>query len=249
MKLVPLHAFIRDAGQQQYALSAGPDAKGKAMRARRFGESAETSTATTAQESLPKLGKGGGKKSPQAIERIMGAVKSNIIFSRLNELQLQMLQQAMAEHSVSRGTNVITQGEKGNHFFIVDSGELDVFVTGDEQGAAPQRVKGFGAGDSFGELALMYNCPRTATITASSDAVLWSLDRVSFRMIVLEANTKKASDDESCLSDRDSPLLLTFARPPHPCPCPCSTGEHVRKFPREGDAPRATRQRPAQPNG
>ena len=105
----------------------------------------------------------------------------------------------MAEHSVAAGQNVITQGEKGNHFFIVDSGKLDVFVTGEDEGAKPQRVKGFGPGDSFGELALMYNCPRTATIAAATDAVLWSLDRVSFRMIVLEANTKKASMYENFL--------------------------------------------------
>ena len=88
----------------------------------------------------------GGKKSPEALARIMGAVKSNIIFSRLNELQLTMLQQAMMEHSVEAGENVITQGEKGNHFFIVDSGELDVFVTSDNPGDEPARVKGFGAG-------------------------------------------------------------------------------------------------------
>lgn len=62
-----------------------------------------------------------------------------------------------------------------------------------------QTVKAFGPGDSFGELALMYNCPRTATIRARTDVVLWSLDRVSFKLIVLEANTKKATMYESFL--------------------------------------------------
>ena len=196
MKLVPLHAFVRDAQQQQFALATGAGA-GKAMRGRRFGESAEASTATQAGAGAAgrvgsvAMGKGGGKKSAEAVDRIMKAVKSNIIFSRLNDLQLTMLQQAMGEHHVAAGQNVITQGEKGNHFFIVESGELGVYVTGDEEGAEAKRVKGFGPGDSFGELALMYNCPRTATISATTDTVLWSLDRVSFRMIVLEANTKK----------------------------------------------------------
>jgi len=196
MKLVPLNEFLRDVQQQQFALASGE--KGKQMRGRRFGESAEASTATAAT-GRGSVSRPTTKKSAEQIARIMSAVKSQIIFSRLNELQLQMLQGAMAEHSVPVGQNVITQGEKGNHFFIVDSGELNVFITDEKEGSAPQRVKAFGPGDSFGELALMYNCPRTATITAATDAVLWSLDRVSFRQIVLEANTKKASMYESFL--------------------------------------------------
>lgn len=52
----------------------------------------------------------------------------NIIFLRLNEEQVQQLQQVMSEHNVSAGKNVVTQGEKGNHFYVVDSGELDVYV-------------------------------------------------------------------------------------------------------------------------
>uniref|UniRef100_A0A7S2FU98 Uncharacterized protein n=1 Tax=Haptolina brevifila TaxID=156173 RepID=A0A7S2FU98_9EUKA len=196
MKLVPLHAFVREAGQQQLALASGGGGAAK-MRGRRFGESAEA-TQTTVNKPTGQIAKG-TKKSPEAIGRIMGAVKQNIIFSRLNEMQLTMLQQAMMEHSVDVGENVITQGEKGNHFFIVDSGELDVFVQGENPGDQPMRVKGFTAGDAFGELALMYNCPRTATIMAKTPAVLWSLDRVSFRMIVLEANTKKATLYENFL--------------------------------------------------
>lgn len=196
MTLVPLNEFLSNVSQQAFALQN--DKGGKQMRGRRFGESAETTTATGGRGGSIALPKN-PKKSPEAIERIKKAVKDQIIFSRLTELQLGMLQGAMTEHAVPAGSNVITQGEKGNHFFIVDSGELNVFITADEPGAQPQRVKSFGPGDSFGELALMYNCPRTATITAATDAVLWSLDRVSFRMIVLEANTKKASMYESFL--------------------------------------------------
>jgi len=107
MKLVPLHAFVREAGQQQLAL-ASSGAGGK-MRGRRFGESAEA-TQTTVGKPAGAIAKG-TKKSPEAVKRIMAAVKSNIIFSRLNEMQLTMLQQAMMEHSVEAGENVITQGE------------------------------------------------------------------------------------------------------------------------------------------
>jgi len=199
MKLVPLHALIKDSRQQQYALQQQPAATAGArpMRGRRYGESAEATTVANTKTKIPT----GSVKSAEAMRRIEGAIRQNKIFSRLNDHQLQLLQQAMMEHHVEAGSNVITQGEKGNHYYIVDQGELDAYVknASASQGEAPTHVKSFGPGDSFGELALMYNCPRTATIQARTDTVLWSLDRVSFRSIVLEANTKKASMYESFL--------------------------------------------------
>jgi len=135
MNLLPLHKFIQDSGQQQFALhhqpQNGPTTK---MRGRRYGESAEATTATTAGPSgstsrLPSEIVGSAK-SDEAVKRIMNAVKANIIFSRLNDKQLTMLQQAMSEHHVKANENVITQGEKGNHYYIVDSGELDAYVKG-----------------------------------------------------------------------------------------------------------------------
>jgi len=197
MKLVPLHALVKDGRNQAFALTQGGGSSGgstnRPMRGRRYGESAEV---TSAYQS--KAIKSNVAKSDEALARILNAVKANVIFSRLNEHQLKLLQQAMMEHHVPAGSNVISQGEKGNHFYVVDAGELDAFVKSPGQKTATH-VKSFGAGDSFGELALMYNCPRTASITARTDVVLWSLDRVSFRSIVLEANTKKASMYESFL--------------------------------------------------
>jgi len=193
MKLVPLHALVKDGRQQAFALTQAGSTE-KKMRGRRYGESAEATTAAAKTKAV----KSGAAKSAEAVARIQHAVKQNKIFSRLNDHQLKLLQQAMMEHHVPAGANVITQGEKGNHFYIIDSGDLDAYVKTAGQKSSVH-VKSFGAGDSFGELALMYNCPRTASIQARTDTVLWSLDRVSFRSIVLEANTKKASMYESFL--------------------------------------------------
>ena len=202
LKLVPLHALVKDTRQQQYALTqdsssnlAGGGGGARPMRGRRYGESAEATTAANAKAKVAT----GSAKSAEALKRIESAVGANAIFARLNEAQLQQLQKAMMEHHVEAGSNVITQGEKGNHYYIVDSGELDAYVKGSGRTDSATVVKSFGPGDSFGELALMYNCPRTATIQARTKAVLWSLDRVSFRSIVLQANTEKASMYESFL--------------------------------------------------
>ena len=57
-----------------------------------------------------------------------------------------------------------------------------------------------GPGNSFGELALMYNCPRAATVTALTDCVLWAIDRKTFTMVVVHSSNDKAQQYESFLS-------------------------------------------------
>jgi len=52
-------------------------------------------------------------------------------------------------------------------------------------------LKVYGPGESFGELALLYNAPRAATIIAKSDSVLFSLDRETFNHIVKDASQRK----------------------------------------------------------
>ena len=191
-QLVPLHVLLNDSREQASAV------QGSEPRSRRLGVGAEATSSTNLRAGVPKSLPAGTQKSEATIARIMGAVKQNIIFSRLNEQQLTALQQAMREHVVPAGSNVITQGEKGNHFYVVGTGELDAFVTKADS-AEQQFVKTFSAGDMFGELALMYNCPRTASIQARTAVTLWSLDRVSFRLIVLEANTRKTAGFETII--------------------------------------------------
>lgn len=73
---------------------------------------------------------------------------------------------------------------------MVDSGELDcekVFKAGDP----PTFLKTYKPGESFGELALLYNAPRAATIRAKTDSTCWALDRECFNNIVKDAAVKK----------------------------------------------------------
>lgn len=61
-------------------------------------------------------------------------------------------------------------------------------------------MKTFEPGDAFGELALLYNAPRAATITAKSAVVLWELDRDTFNHIVKDAAQRKREKYEDFLS-------------------------------------------------
>jgi len=74
----------------------------------------------------------------------------------------------------------------------VDSGKLNCFrkANKDEEGHGAQ-IKSYGPGEAFGELALLYNAPRAATIIAEEDSVCFSLDRDCFNNIVKEATIKR----------------------------------------------------------
>ena len=99
---------------------------------------------------------------------------------------------------------MIQQGDKyGQHLFVVDSGELDCFKEF-EKSKEPKFLKKYKPGEAFGELALLYNAPRAATIKCASDeCVLFALDREAFNHIVREATVKKREKYEKLLLQID----------------------------------------------
>jgi len=72
---------------------------------------------------------------------------------------------------------VVRQGDPGDSYFIVRSGTLDVAIDGIQ-------VNTLGPGDGFGEIALLRDIPRTATITTTSPVELFALDREPFLAVV-----------------------------------------------------------------
>ncbi len=96
----------------------------------------------------------------------------------------------MDEHKVKAGEVVIKQGAKGDELFIVDSGTLECYKKFEEEDAE-KFLKNYDPGEVFGELALLYNAPRAATIKAKTDCVLYALDRATFNHIVKDATQRK----------------------------------------------------------
>ncbi|EPB84798.1 hypothetical protein HMPREF1544_08441 [Mucor circinelloides 1006PhL] len=150
-------------------------------------------------------------KTPAQIEGIKQSVGSNFLFKNLDEEHHQDVVDAMEEKHVAEGTAIIEQGGVGDFFYVVESGTFNCFITSqdkDSETSTQKLVTTYEAGGSFGELALMYNAPRAATIIATSNAVLWALDRVTFRTILMENTSRKRKMYESFLEE--VPLLKSL---------------------------------------
>lgn len=135
-------------------------------------------------------------KSDEQRRRLRDAVKHTLLFRSLDQEQMQVVLDAMFEKTVENGDHVIKQGDDGDNFYVIDKGRFDIFVDVDGQ---PRLVGRYRNEGFFGELALMYNMPRAATIVASSPGSLWALDRVTFRRIVLKAAFLKRKAYEGLL--------------------------------------------------
>jgi len=105
-------------------------------------------------------------KSPETQERLDKALKNNVLFSHLEEEERKEVFGAMVEVKFMAGDIIIRQGDEGDNFYVVESGECEVWVSKD--GGRPEKVMEIGESGSFGELALIYGTQRAATVKVSS---------------------------------------------------------------------------------
>ncbi|KAJ3217095.1 hypothetical protein HK099_005600 [Clydaea vesicula] len=160
-------------------------------------------TSVSAESMAPTAGEAYKKvvipKSEEQRKRIEIAIKNNFLFKSLDEEQYMDVVDAMAEKKVMPGEEVIKQGGVGDFFYVAETGAFDVFVS--RNGQPPVKVFAYGAGGSFGELALMYNAPRAATVTCTEESIMWALDRVTFRRILMENTSRKRRMYENFLEE------------------------------------------------
>jgi cAMP-dependent protein kinase regulator len=108
----------------------------------------------------------------------------------------------MQEKIVEAGTTIIRQGDDGDVLYVVEEGSLECSKNID---GTEKVLKVVGPGDAFGELALLYSCPRAASVKAAEKCLLWELDRETFNHIVKDASAKKREKYEAFL--KSVPLL------------------------------------------
>ena len=139
-------------------------------------------------------------KTDEQIQRIKSSVIHSFLFSNLEPKDLEIVIRAMDEKRFKPGEDVITQGDKGDCLYFVESGNLECYKQF-SKGEEPVLVKKYEPGDSFGELALLYNAPRAATIRTVNDVITWVLDRETFNNIVKDAAQKKREKYENFLKN------------------------------------------------
>lgn len=112
------------------------------------------------------------------------------MFSNLDDKEMVIVVDAIEEMRYNPGDQVIVEGDQGDCMYVLESGSLSctkVFPGNTE----PTFLKNYTPGEGFGELALLYNAPRAATITSTTEAICWKLDRDTFNHIVKDSAQKK----------------------------------------------------------
>ena len=106
------------------------------------------------------------------------------LFQGLEHDHLEMVARSFKDRTFPAGSTVTSEGQGGVGFFVIEDGTATVSVGGEER-------RKLGSGDYFGEMALIDDSPRSATIVADTDLRCWGLTSWEFRPLV-ESNASIA---------------------------------------------------------
>ncbi|XP_010167669.1 cGMP-dependent protein kinase 2 isoform X1 [Antrostomus carolinensis] len=117
------------------------------------------------------------RKDSSEKKLITDALNKNQFLKRLEPHQIRDMVECMYVRTFQQGSYIIRQGEPGNHIFVLKEGSLEVFQQNKLLSSIP-------AWTAFGELAILYNCTRTASVKAITNVKTWALDREVFQNIM-----------------------------------------------------------------
>ena len=133
-------------------------------------------------------------------ERQLELLRGSPIFAPLPPATLEALALRLEARRIDAGDTVFAQGNAGDEFYLVDSGRVTVAVAG-------ETVAELGPGESFGEIALLRDVPRTATVTALTEVSLYALEREHF-LAAVTGHAQSRTAAEILITSRLSPAAL-----------------------------------------
>lgn len=117
--------------------------------------------------------------------RQIALLRAIALFAPLPPQIVEPLARALVPVAVAAGEFAVRQGESGGHYYVVDQGQFEVQIDG-------RVVRTLGPGDHFGEIALLKDLPRTASVRAVTNASLYSLGREEF-LAAISGNARSLS--------------------------------------------------------
>ena len=134
---------------------------------------------------------------------IYDIISKHFFLQTLNHQAKDEIIISMSLYSIKEGKTLYTEGNAGNYWYIVKSGELERFTNNKSIGTLK-------TGDSFGERALMNGVPRSNTVIAKTDCLLWGLRRQVFRKILEFIFNSNYEQNMKFLDGINMPLDSTF---------------------------------------
>jgi len=132
------------------------------------------------------------KKSDKAQELIRSAIMDNDFMKNLETSQIKEIVDVMYPMEYAKGSLIIKEGDIGSIVYVMEEGKVEVSREG-------KFLSVMAAGKLFGELAILYNCQRTATIKAATDCKLWAIERQCFQTIMMRTGLVKQTEYSSFL--------------------------------------------------
>ncbi|XP_076679121.1 cGMP-dependent protein kinase for isoform X1 [Andrena cerasifolii] len=126
-------------------------------------------------------------KSDRSRELIKAAILDNDFMKNLELTQIREIVDCMYPVTFSAGSTIIREGDVGSIVYVMEEGKVEVSRDG-------KYLSTLAPGKVLGELAILYNCKRTATITAATDCQLWAINRQCFQTIMMRTGLSRQAE-------------------------------------------------------
>ncbi|KAL7538841.1 hypothetical protein ACHAWF_006228 [Thalassiosira exigua] len=131
-------------------------------------------------------------KSAEVESFLLRAMKDNFVFDSVDDEGRVRFAGAMQLQEFDEGEFVMRQGDDGDYFYVVEEGEVSFHVAVDEEQSV--RVGTGSRGSTFGELALLYDSPRAASVMAETPLKLYKIDQRTFRVLLCSSRRQDRSN-------------------------------------------------------
>ena len=133
------------------------------------------------------------KKQSNVRQFLCEAFLKNEFLKSLEVAQIEEIVTFMQYKQYDKNDMIITQGDVGEYTYVIEKGKVNVLKF-------QQFRRSLSKGSVFGELAILYGCPRTASVQAAEDCDVWSIDRVTFQTVLMTAEKKRQSKNLNFLN-------------------------------------------------